>query len=124
MADFSEVMKAGDLTDGMMKSVVLGEQDIIIARVEGKFYAAQGRCPHMRAYLSRGKLNGTVVTCPLHGSRFDLKTGKVVRWVTGKGIMSMMGRLMSMLGVAAKSEKPLAIYELKIDGERVMVKIP
>jgi len=36
----------------------------------------------------------------------------------------MMGRLMSMLGVAAKSEKPLAIYELKIDGERVMVKIP
>jgi hypothetical protein len=38
--------------------------------------------------------------------------------------MSMMGRLMSMLGVAAKSEKPLAIYELKIDGERVMVKIP
>jgi 3-phenylpropionate/trans-cinnamate dioxygenase ferredoxin subunit len=124
MADFSEVMKAGDLTDGMMKRVVLGEQDIIIARVEGKFYAAQGRCPHMRAYLSRGKLNGTVVTCPLHGSRFDLKTGKVVRWVTGKGIMSMMGRLMSMLGVAAKSEKPLAIYELKIDGERVMVKIP
>jgi 3-phenylpropionate/trans-cinnamate dioxygenase ferredoxin subunit len=108
----------------MMKRVVLGEQDIIIARVEGKFYAAQGRCPHMRAYLSRGKLNGTVVTCPLHGSRFDLKTGKVVRWVTGKGIMSMMGRLMSMLGVAAKSEKPLAIYELKIDGERVMVKIP
>jgi 3-phenylpropionate/trans-cinnamate dioxygenase ferredoxin subunit len=124
MADFSEVMKAGDLTDGMMKRVVLGEQDIIIARVEGKFYAAQGRCPHMRAYLSRGKLNGTAVTCPLHGSRFDLKTGKVVRWVTGKGIMSMMGRLMSMLGVAAKSEKPLAIYELKIDGERVMVKIP
>jgi 3-phenylpropionate/trans-cinnamate dioxygenase ferredoxin subunit len=86
MADFSEVMKAGDLTDGMMKRVVLGEQDIIIARVEGKFYAAQGRCPHMRAYLSRGKLNGTVVTCPLHGSRFDLKTGKVVRWVAGKGI--------------------------------------
>ena len=106
MADFSEVMKAGDLTDGMMKRVVLGEQDIIIARVEGKFYAAQGRCPHMRAYLSRGKLNGTVVTCPLHGSRFDLKTGKVVRWVTGKGIMSMMGRLMSMLTCTAMAGAP------------------
>jgi 3-phenylpropionate/trans-cinnamate dioxygenase ferredoxin component len=124
MADFTEVMKTGDLTDGMMKRVVLGEQDIIIARVEGKFYAAQGRCPHMRAYLSRGKLNGTVVTCPLHGSRFDLKNGKVVRWVTGKGIMSTMGKLMSMLGIAAKSEKPLAVYEIKVDGERVMVKLP
>ena len=124
MADFMEVMKAGDLTDGMMKRVVLGEQDIIIARGEGKFYAAQGRCPHMGAYLSRGKLNGTVVTCPLHGSRFDLKNGKVVRWVAGKGFMSMMGRLLSMLGLAAKSEKPLAVYEIKVESERVLVKLP
>jgi 3-phenylpropionate/trans-cinnamate dioxygenase ferredoxin subunit len=123
MADFVEVMKTSDITDGMMKRFVVEEQDIVVARVDGKYYAAQGRCPHMRGYLSRGKLNGTVVTCPIHGSRFDLKNGKVVRWVTGKGFMSLMGRLMSAMGAAAKSEKPLAVYEVKIDGERVMVKV-
>jgi nitrite reductase/ring-hydroxylating ferredoxin subunit len=60
----------------------------------------------------------------LHGSRFDLKNGKVVRWVAGKGFMSMLGRLLSMLGMAAKSEKPLAVYEIKVDAERVLVKLP
>jgi 3-phenylpropionate/trans-cinnamate dioxygenase ferredoxin component len=124
MADFTEVMKTGDLADGMMKRFLLNEKDIVIARVDGKYYAAQGRCPHMQGYLSRGKLNGTVVTCPVHGSRFDLKNGKVVRWVSGKGIMSMFGRLLSMMGIAARSEKPLAVYEVKVDGERVLVKLP
>jgi hypothetical protein len=36
----------------------------------------------------------------------------------------MMGRLLSMLGLAAKSEKPLAVYEIKVESERVLVKLP
>lgn len=77
----------------------------------------------MHAFLSRGILKGTIVTCPMHGSQFDLKDGKVVRWVTGSGIKSLIGKLMSMLGMAQKHEKPLAVYEVRIDGERVMAKI-
>lgn len=123
MADFSEVCRTNDLTDGTMKRVNMQDKDIILARVEGKFYAADGRCPHMHAYLSRGTLNGTIVTCPMHGSQFDLKTGKVVRWVKGKGYISLMGKLISALGMAAKKEKPLTIYEVKIEGDRVMAKI-
>ena len=123
MADFIEVGKTNDLTDGTMKRVYMEGKDILLARVDGKYYAAAGRCPHMRAFLSRGKLKGTVVTCPMHGSRFDLKDGKVVRWVEGSGIMSLMGKLMSAMGMAAK-RKTLAIYEVKIEDERVMAKIP
>ena len=123
MADFIEVGKTNDLIDGAMKRVYMQGKDILLARVNGKYYAAAGRCPHMRAYLSRGKLKGTVVTCPMHGSRFDLKDGKVVLWVEGSGIMSLMGKLMSAMGMAAKKEKPLAIYEVKIEDDRVMVKI-
>jgi len=123
MADFSEVCRINDLTEGTMKRVSMQDKDILLARVEGKFYAADGRCPHMHAYLSRGTLNGTVVTCPLHGSQFDLKTGKVVRWVRGKGLISLIGKLMSCLGMASKKEKPLTIYEVKIEGDRVMAKI-
>ena len=124
MADFIEVGKTNDLTDGTMKRVYLQGKDILLARVDGKYYAAAGRCPHMKGLLSRGKLKGTLVICPMHGSQFDLKDGKVVRWVEGSGIMSFMGKLMSAIGMAAKKGKPLAIYEVKIEDERVMAKIP
>lgn len=123
MADFIEVAKTKDLSDGMMKLVLADGKDILLARISGRFYATAGRCPHMGGLLSKGKLQGTVVTCPVHGSRFDIKDGKVVRWVQGAGIMSCFGRLMSMMGMAAKSAKLLTVYEVKIEDERVMVKI-
>ncbi len=123
MADFIEVCKKNELTNGTMKRVYMEGKDITLALVEGKYYAAAGRCPHMKAFLSRGTLKGTIVTCPMHGSQFDLQDGKVVRWVTGSGLKSIIGKLLSMLGMAQKTEKPLAIYEIKVEGERVMAKI-
>jgi 3-phenylpropionate/trans-cinnamate dioxygenase ferredoxin subunit len=105
-----------------MKGFNMEGKDILVAKVDGKFYAAIGRCPHMQDYLSRGKLHGTIITCPVHGSQCDLKTGKVIRWVKGKGLISTMGKLMSAFGLAAKKEKPLAIYEVKVEGESVMGK--
>jgi 3-phenylpropionate/trans-cinnamate dioxygenase ferredoxin component len=124
MADFIEIGKTDDLNDGKMKQVNLEGKEILMARVDGKYYATTGRCPHMQGYLAKGKLDGTIITCPVHGSQFDLKSGKVARWVEGKGFISFMGKLMSVIGLAAKKEKPLVIYEIKIDGDRVMAKIP
>jgi len=123
MADFTELCKTNELTDGTMKRVYMEGKDITVARVAGKYYAAAGRCPHMGGFLSRGNLKGTIVTCPIHGSQFDLKDGRVIRWVTGAGLMSPMGKMASMFGMAAKQQKSLAVYEVKIDGERVMAKI-
>jgi nitrite reductase/ring-hydroxylating ferredoxin subunit len=59
----------------------------------------------------------------MHGSQFDLQTGKVVRWIGNPGFMGMMGKLMSSLGLAAKKEKPLTIYEVKIEGNKILAKI-
>jgi nitrite reductase/ring-hydroxylating ferredoxin subunit len=46
--------------------------------VDGKYYAVSDRCGHQNARLSMGVLAGNIVTCPLHYSRFDVTTGKVV----------------------------------------------
>ena len=73
MADFVEVGKISDLADGTMKRIYVEGKEILLARIDGKYYVAAGRCPHMRGFLSRGTLKGTVVTCPLHGSRFCAK---------------------------------------------------
>lgn len=68
MAELVEVSKTGELAEGTMKRVSVGGREILLARVGDTYYAAGNRCPHMGGNLSRGKLEGTIVTCPLHGS--------------------------------------------------------
>ena len=123
MADFIEVGKTGELADGAMKEVSAQGQNILLAHIGDKYYVTASRCSHMGGNLSKGKLEGTVVTCPLHGSQFDLKDGKVVRWVAGSGIMSTMGKAMSAIGVATKTPKPLITYEVKIENSKILAKV-
>jgi nitrite reductase/ring-hydroxylating ferredoxin subunit len=61
-----------------MKHFEVNEKEIMIANVDGKFYAISDRCGHMSARLSMGTIDKNVVTCPLHFSRFDVTTGKVI----------------------------------------------
>ncbi len=61
-----------------MKHVEIGETEICIVNVDGTFYAIGDRCGHENARLSRGSLMGTIVTCPMHASQFDVTTGKLM----------------------------------------------
>src|SRR5919112_6789129 len=67
-----------DVPEGKMKHVGVGEKEILLANSDGKVYALCDRCSHMNAPLSMGTLNGKVVTCPMHGARFDVTTGEKV----------------------------------------------
>lgn len=116
MGEFIEVSKIDELKDGAMKAVNVAGREILIARVGDKCYAADNRCPHMGGKLSQGKLEGTVVTCPIHGSQFDLRGGQVVRWLKGAGLLSMVGK-------ALKAPRPLAIYNVKIEDDRILIEI-
>jgi 3-phenylpropionate/trans-cinnamate dioxygenase ferredoxin component len=79
---FVRVAQTSDLTPGSMKRVVHDGQEILLANVDGSFYAAQERCPHLRGHLSQGTLQDGIVTCPRHGSRYDVRTGQAVRGAT------------------------------------------
>jgi nitrite reductase/ring-hydroxylating ferredoxin subunit len=116
MGNFVEAGKVSELKDRTMKEVVVRGNEILLARVGGNYYAANSRCPHMGGKLAQGKLEGTVVTCPLHGSQFDLADGHVVRWLKGAGILSMVGK-------ALKGPKPLAKYSVKVEGDSILVEI-
>ena len=74
------VAKASELASGALKRVEIGGQELAVFAVAGTYYALADRCGHMSAPLSRGALaatpTGLVITCPLHGSRFDGATGK------------------------------------------------
>ena len=116
MSSLVEVIKTSELEDGTVKGVSVNGREILLARVGDEYYAADNRCPHMGGKLSKGKLEGFVVTCPLHGSQFDLRDGRVVRWLKGSGIISAVGR-------ALKSPRRLTTYNVKVEDDRVMMEI-
>jgi 3-phenylpropionate/trans-cinnamate dioxygenase ferredoxin component len=53
--------------------------DVVVFNVDGRFCATQSKCTHRQGPLSRGKLAGSTVTCPLHGAQFNVCTGAVLR---------------------------------------------
>jgi nitrite reductase/ring-hydroxylating ferredoxin subunit len=75
---FIDASDVKDVPPGKMKHVEAEEKEILLANSDGKVYALCDRCSHMNAPLSLGTLNGKVVTCPMHGARFDVTTGKKV----------------------------------------------
>jgi nitrite reductase/ring-hydroxylating ferredoxin subunit len=77
--NYTEIAKVSDIKKGTMKNVQVGNRDVLLANVDGTFYAMDDRCGHMNALLSMGKLEGKNVICPFHFAEFDVTTGKKVK---------------------------------------------
>ena len=75
---FVAVASISDIPAGGMKCVAVDRNRVLLAHVDGRFYAISDICGHRNAPLSRGRLDGTVVECPLHFAQFDVRTGKLV----------------------------------------------
>ena len=116
MGEFIAVPSVDRLKDGEVTVVIAAGREILLARIGDRYYAVQKRCPHMGGDLSQGALEGTVVTCPRHGSQFDLGDGRVVRWLGPSGVVATVGRLL-------KSPRPLVVYNVEIRDGRVMVEV-
>lgn len=66
------------LPEGGRASKMTEDALIVVFRVEGALYAIDARCPHVGAPMDEGFLEGTVLTCPFHGARFDIATGQTI----------------------------------------------
>jgi nitrite reductase/ring-hydroxylating ferredoxin subunit len=75
---YIRVAEKSEITVGKTKKVTAADTQILIANVNGAFYAIDALCTHYGGDLSEGKLEGTIITCPIHGAKFDVTTGKVV----------------------------------------------
>ena len=73
------VAKADEIPVGGMKVAKVGSIDVMVANVDGSYFALPNKCTHVGGPLGKGKLVGEVVQCPWHGSKFDVKTGQVVQ---------------------------------------------
>jgi nitrite reductase/ring-hydroxylating ferredoxin subunit len=68
----------------------------------------------MGGKLASGKLEGTIITCPWHGSKFDLGDGKVILWTNWTGTLQKVAKTF-------RSPRPLNTYKPQVEGSRVYV---
>ena len=129
---FVDVADINEVPGGKMKNVQVGEKEILLANSEDKVYALCDRCSHMNAPLSMGAMNGKVVTCPMHGARFDVTTGKKIAEPMAldpsKLPEPLPESLQKMFAHSAEIQSKIKTYnqptyETRVDGNRVKVRM-
>lgn len=105
-AGFYRLAQLDDIPEDDMLQVPMEDEgvelEVALTRVEGELYAFRDVCPHMAFPLSVGYLEGTKLHCVGHAWTFDLKTGKALIPPIKKG---------------------LKLYETRLDGNAVWVKV-
>jgi len=96
-------MKDVDLLDGSMATVDVSGLHLLLAKIGGEVHAVSGTCTHEEADLGLGFLVEDRVTCPLHLSAFDLKTGEVMN---------------------PPATEPLRTFNVKIQDGTIFVEVP
>jgi len=102
MTEYVRACALSDLADGEALGVEVGEEPVAIVRTCGEVFAIRDVCSHAEVPLSEGEIDGRTIECWLHGSRFDLRTGKPT-------------------GMPAT--EPVPVYPVKIEGDDVLVDI-
>ena len=106
---YLEVGKISDIAEGEIKAYTVQGKDIIVVKYNGKYYAIGSKCTHRGGDLSKGKLEGKIVTCPLHGAKFDITNGE-----------NISGPKIGLLKIKTNNEP---FYEVKIEGDSIKVNI-
>jgi 3-phenylpropionate/trans-cinnamate dioxygenase ferredoxin component len=76
--EYIKVAETAAVLAGKMLRVQVSGKDILLANLDGVYYAINNRCTHMGGSLADGSLEGGSVRCPRHGACFDIKTGKAL----------------------------------------------
>jgi 3-phenylpropionate/trans-cinnamate dioxygenase ferredoxin subunit len=99
---FVRACSVADVPADEALAVTVDDITIAVARDGDDWYAIYDECSHEAIPLSEGDLEGTEIECWLHGSRFDLRTGKPT---------------------SLPATEPVAIYPVKVEGDDVLVDV-
>lgn len=91
-----------DLEEDRPLHADIGGRPVCLVRTGGVVYAIRDECTHEAVALSEGEVEGGSIECWLHGSRFDLATGRVL---------------------SPPATRPVAVYAVRVEGEQVLVRL-
>jgi nitrite reductase/ring-hydroxylating ferredoxin subunit len=103
MGTFVKIAETSGIPENTIRLFKVKSYEILVANIDGKFYAFENQCPHMGYPLYLGSLDGKVLTCGFHYARFDVTTGKSSGRVT---------------------DKCLKTYRVKIRDSSVLIELP
>ena len=99
---FTRACALADVADGSAVAVSVEGVDLAVVRNGDDVYAIYDECSHAAIPLSEGDVEGCEIECWLHGSRFDLRTGKPL---------------------ALPATEPVPVYPVTVDGDDVFVDV-
>jgi 3-phenylpropionate/trans-cinnamate dioxygenase ferredoxin component len=100
MSEFVAVAKFGEIEEGKVKVVRVGDAPIGLTKVEGEFFAFADVCTHDDGPVAEGELDEYIIECPRHGAKFDIRTGKARQ---------------------LPAVTPIPVYAVKVEGDTVLV---
>jgi len=128
--NYVEAGKVSEITNGQMKHAEINGKEIVIANLDGKFYAFAERCGHMNARLSRGNINQNIVTCPFHAAKFDITSGKKIGepvLETPPGMEPLPAKWQKYMEIVGKEMSYIKTYnqetyEVKVEGNSIKIR--
>ena len=90
------------LGEGQSTLCKVDGRNILLVCADGQYFAIDGVCSHAGQSLAGGRLRGTEISCPLHGGRFDIRTGACTK---------------------APATEPLQTYLVLVDGGKLCVEL-
>jgi nitrite reductase/ring-hydroxylating ferredoxin subunit len=103
MPEWVTVAKTEDVPQGQMIGATINGLELLLANVGGQYCAIGSVCTHEGGPLADGDLYDNIVTCPWHGSEFDVQTGEVE---------------------TSPATEPEPVYEVKVEGDEIQVAKP
>ncbi len=100
MAEFHKIATSGEVAPGEVKQYTVEGRPVALCNVDGEFHAFEDICTHQFAHLTEGEFEGQEIKCPLHGAKFDVKSGNA------KSLPAV---------------KPVPKHEVKVEGGNVYV---
>lgn len=95
-----KVGSSKDVVENEMRAFDVAGTKVNVANASGTLYAIDDTCTHRGCSLAKGKLDGTTVTCPCHGSQFDVTSGAVIR---------------------GPAQRPEGSRQVKVEGEDLLI---
>jgi nitrite reductase/ring-hydroxylating ferredoxin subunit len=98
------VAAVAEVPEGEIVGRRVGDKEIALYHLaSGEYRATSNICTHEFARLSDGWLDGAMIECPLHAAQFDVRSGEVM---------------------APPAETNLETFEVRVDGDDLLVKLP
>ncbi len=78
MSDWIAVTSVRGFEPGSREVFDLDGIQVILLNVEGEYFAIEDKCSHAEVELNTGPVVGEAITCPVHGAKFCLRSGKAL----------------------------------------------